>query len=192
MPQLWIVAGPNGAGKTTIADLWLASRIPVISPDNLAAIHGLSPMQAGKAAVQEQERLLSSGISFAVDTTFSGHRELDLMKRAAIAGFKVNLIFICVTSPALCQARIEERVSSGGHAVPAKDVARRFERSLANLTIAFDIAERVFLLDNTGEKHRLLLSIERGRVKHFAKSTPEWAKLAIPERFSRSRGPSLG
>jgi len=192
MPQLWIVAGPNGAGKTTIADLWLASRIPVISPDNLAATQGISPMQAGKAAIREQERLLSSGISFAVDTTFSGHRELDLMKRAKTAGFKINLIFICVTSPALCQARIEERVSNRGHDVPTRDVTRRFARSLANLTLAFDIAERVFLLDNTGEKIRLLLSIERGRVKHFSENTPEWAKLAIPERFTKLRGPSLG
>jgi predicted ABC-type ATPase len=118
-----------------------------------------------------------------VDTTFSGKRELDLIRRAKTTGFKINLIFICVTSPALCQARIEERVSSGGHDVPAKDVARRFERSLANLTIAFDIAERVFLLDNTGEKHRLLISIEHGRVKHLLKNIPDWAKVAIPERF---------
>lgn len=192
MPQLWIVAGPNGAGKTTIADLWLASRIPVVSPDNLAATQGISPIQAGKAAVLEQERLLSSGISFAVDTTFSGHREPDLMRRAKAAGFKVNLIFICVTSPALCQARIEERVSSGGHDVPARDVPRRFKRSLANLKVAFDIAERVFLLDNTGEKHRLLFSIERGRVKHLSNNIPDWAKQAIPERLIRSSGPSLG
>ncbi|EQD78397.1 hypothetical protein B1A_02276, partial [mine drainage metagenome] len=81
MPQLWIVAGPNGAGKTTIADLWLTSRIPVISPDNLAATHGISPMQAGRAAILEQERLLSSGVSFAVDTYFFRKPELDLMKR---------------------------------------------------------------------------------------------------------------
>jgi predicted ABC-type ATPase len=91
MPQLWIVAGPNGAGKTTIADLWLASRIPVISPDNLAATQGISPMQAGRAAVLEQERLLSSGISFAVDTTFSGHRELDLMRSNSHSGPRLYL-----------------------------------------------------------------------------------------------------
>lgn len=38
MPQLWIVAGPNGAGKTTIVDRWLAPRIPVVSPDAIAAL----------------------------------------------------------------------------------------------------------------------------------------------------------
>jgi predicted ABC-type ATPase len=127
MPQLWMIAGPNGAGKTTIADLWLASRMPVISPDNLAATQKISPIQAGRAAIREQKRLLSSRISFAVDTTFSGKRELDLIRRAISKGFKVNLIFVCVSGPDLCQARIEERVSSGGHDVPAKDVARRFE-----------------------------------------------------------------
>jgi len=183
MPQLWMIAGPNGAGKTTIADLWLASRMPVISPDNLAATQKISPIQAGRAAIREQKRLLYSRISFAVDTTFSGKRELDLIRRAKSKEFKVNLIFVCVSGPDLCQARIEERVSSGGHDVPAKDVARRFERSLANLAIAFDISERVFLLDNTGKKHRLLLSIEHGRVKHLSKNIPDWAKIAIPERF---------
>lgn len=183
MPQLWVVAGPNGAGKTTIAERWLASRIPVISPDTLAGIHGLSPLQAGKMAIREQEKLLSSRSSFAVDTTFSGNRELEMMRRAKAAGYKVNLIFICVSSPALCQARIEERISSGGHAVPAKDVARRFERSLANLKCAFDIAERIFVLDNTGESHRLILSVECGQLKHFSRNTPFWTKQAIPERF---------
>ncbi|MCL4460535.1 MAG: hypothetical protein M1297_02320 [Nitrospirae bacterium] len=96
MPQLWVVAGPNGAGKTTIAERWLASRIPVISPDTLAGIHGLSPLQAGKMAIREQEKLLSSRSSFAVDTTFSGNRELEMMRRAKAAGYKVNLIFIFV------------------------------------------------------------------------------------------------
>jgi len=160
----------------------------VISPDNLAAEQEISPLQAGKVAIREQERLLSAGESFAVDTTLSGKHQIDLMRRAKTAGFKVNLIFICVSSPALCQARIEERISSGGHAVPARDVARRFERSLANLKVAFDIAERVFVLDNTGESHRLLLSVERGQLKHFSRNAPDWAKQAIPERFIGSRG----
>ncbi|VAY89430.1 conserved hypothetical protein [mine drainage metagenome] len=186
MPQLWIVAGPNGAGKTTVADRWLAPRIPVISPDTIAMLHGNSPIQAGKAAILEQERLLAIGASFGLDTTFSGNRELTLMKRAVGCGYKVNFIFVCVESLALCQARILERIDSGGHAVPAEDVSRRYSRSLRNLASAFDLAERVFILDNTEEKRRLLLSVEHGRVKHFSSNLPQWAKDAIPDRFIHS------
>ena len=116
MPQLWIVAGPNGVGKTTVADRWLSPRIPVVSPDTIAELDGASPVQAGKSAVREQKRLLTEGASFGVDTTFSGNRERALMKRAADAGYKVNLVFVCVESLALCQARILERVESGGAA----------------------------------------------------------------------------
>ena len=192
MVQLWIVAGPNGAGKTTLADRWLAQRIPVVSPDAIAASHNLQPLQAGRLAVQEQERLLASHVSFALDTTFSGNRELALIKRAAKAGYKVNLIFVCVASVALCHARIHERVDNGGHAVPAADVARRFGRSLENLSAAFDLVDRIFVLDNTGEKRRLVLSVDHNRVKHLSRNLPHWAKDAIPARIIRSRNNDLG
>lgn len=192
MQQLWIIAGPNGAGKTTFADRWLAHRIPVVSPDTLALSGGLSPIQAGRAAILEQERLLASKASFALDTTFSGNRELALMKRATNAGYKVNLIFVCVRDVALCHGRIRERVESGGHHVPADDVLRRFARSLENLSVAFDSADRVFVLDNTKAKRRLLLSVEDGRVKHQSRNLPDWATGAIPEQIIRSRNSDLG
>ncbi|MFZ4537519.1 AAA family ATPase [Propionivibrio sp.] len=191
MPQLWIVAGPNGAGKTTIADRWLAPRIPVVSPDAIAALKQLSPIQAGKAAVTEQERLLAAGEDFGLDTTFSGNRELLLMQRAASAGYKISVVFVCVDTLALCQARIAERVESGGHAVPPQDVVRRYARSLSNLTRAFDLANRVFVLNNTGEKRRQLLSVENGRVKHLANNLPAWAREAIPDPLLRSRNSSF-
>lgn len=186
MPQLWIVAGPNGAGKTTIADRWLAPRIPVVSPDAIATLQNLSPIQAGKAAISEQERLLAAGDDFALDTTFSGNRELSLMQRATGSGYKISLVFVCVDTLALCQARIAERVESGGHAVPPQDVIRRYTRSLSNLSLAFDFADRVFVLNNTGEKRRLVLSVENGRLKHMAHNLPQWVREAIPDRLLRS------
>lgn len=94
MPQLWIVAGPNGAGKTTLADEYLAGIVPVVSPDSIAASQGLNPIQAGRAAILEQERLFAQRSSFAVDTTLSGKREIELMNRARNAGYKTNLIFM--------------------------------------------------------------------------------------------------
>jgi len=187
MPQFWIVAGPNGVGKTTFADRYLAPRIPVVSPDAIAARHGAGPIQAGRLAIIEQDRLLANGADFAIDTTFSGNRELSLMKKAAQAGYKVNLVFLCVESPSMCQARIIERVESGGHDVPPNDVARRYDRSLANLHMAIGLAERTFVLDNTGIKQRLLLSYEHGTIRHLSNNLPSWAKGAVPAELLRSR-----
>lgn len=114
------------------------------------------------------------------------------MKPAADAGHTVNLIFVGIQNLALCRAGIGERTESGGHAVPPKDVARRSGRSLANWPLACLRAERVFVLDNTGEKRQLLRCIERDRVKHLSGNLPQSAKEAIPPRFIRSRSHDLG
>ena len=79
-----------------------------------------------------------------------------------------------------------DRVADGQHSVPSKDVARRYGRSLSNLPAAFVLAERIFILDNTRKKLRLLLSVENNRVKHLSRNLPQWAKEAIPPRFIRS------
>lgn len=192
MQQLWIVGGPNGAGKTTLADYWLAPRIPVVSPDAIATARNVSPIQAGRAALLEQERLLKEGKSFALDTTFSGNRELALMKRASQAGYKVNLIFICVDAPGVCLSRILERVQIGGHDVPDEDALRRYGRSLSNLTSAFDLADRILVLDNSGERRRLVFSYEQGRVKHMSPNLPDWAKKAIPHDILQAYSKGLG
>ncbi|PWU11885.1 MAG: zeta toxin family protein [Verrucomicrobia bacterium] len=192
MPQLWVIAGPNGAGKTTIADRWFAARIPVISPDYFAAQYNLHPFQAGRRALQKQEQLLREGISFAVDTTLSGNRKLALMERAANAGYKVNLIFVCLKDAALCHTRITERTTRGGHTVPIEDVVRRYNRSLSNLNKAIDLAERFFVLDNTGKNRRLLFSMKRGRIKYLSNKLPEWARTWIPSNLlKQSRGLAL-
>ncbi len=189
MSQLWIIAGPNGAGKTTIADRWFATHIPVVSADSLAAQHLLSPVQAGRMAVCEQGRLFKAGLSFVIDTTLSGKRELMLLKRAAGMSYKTNLVFVCVKDIVVCKTRIAERIMRGGHNVPAEDVARRYRRSLAHLADALALADRSFILDNSGKKRRLLLSIERGRIKYLSNRLPDWANEWIPiHLLKQSRG----
>ncbi|MCG5261269.1 zeta toxin family protein [Cupriavidus gilardii] len=180
MPQLWVIGGPNGAGKTTVADRWFADRIPVVSPDSIAARRGVTAVQAGKLAIEEQEKHLAEQESFAVDTTFSGKRELALMRAAKAAGYKVNLVFIGVPEPDLCMARIVQRVADGGHWVPPDDVRRRHARSLANFAEGFAIADRTFVLDNAALRPRLILSWENGRIRQHSCRIPQWALSAFP------------
>ncbi|HDR9474388.1 TPA: zeta toxin family protein [Burkholderia multivorans] len=192
-PQLWVVAGPNGAGKTTLTSQHFAGRIPVVNPDEIA--NRIDPQHqgssatmvaAGRLAIAERQLLLSEGKSFAVETTLTGKGELHLMRQAADRGYKVNLFFVGLDDAQLSAGRVAQRVRSGGHPVPLDDIFRRFDRSLSHLSEALMLADRAFVLDNSGLRRQLLLSLEGGRVKHMTKQLPDWAKTAIPTGMQRA------
>lgn len=97
-PQLWVIAGPNGAGKSTLARHYLAGRIEIVNPDDIAqqiapdrrndpAVAG----RAGRIAIERRRALLAAGQSFAFETTLTGHSERAVMAEARDRGFKVNL-----------------------------------------------------------------------------------------------------
>lgn len=160
-------------------------RLPVINPDEIAKT--ISPQcpeewkaafQAGRQAVSLQQKHLSERRTFAVETTFSGNRELALMRDAKTAGYKVNLVFICTNTPRISIGRIANRVADGGHYVPGSDVMRRYQRSLANLPEGLTLADRAWLLDNSQPRMRLIASLEQGMVKSMTNALPRWVKLA--------------
>lgn len=173
-PVLWVVGGPNGAGKSTLADRHLGPRMPVVSPDTIAAVTGVTPLEAGKAAIREQERLLAAQAVFAVDTTFSGKREVDFVRRAKGAGYRVFLLFVGVEGPGDCVRRITERVASGGHDVPTADVVRRYGRCLLNLALVAPLVDRLYVFDNSRRARRLVLAGESGKPLQVAPDPPRW------------------
>jgi predicted ABC-type ATPase len=184
-PQLWVFAGPNGAGKSTIADRYVRGRIPVVNPDNIARSFGTSTgeagrtLRAGRIAVRERATLLVARRSFAIETTLTGHGELDVMRTARLAGFKVNLVYVGLRNVEYSLSRIEERVARGGHDVALADVLRRFDRSTANIPKAMALADRVILLDNSGKRLKLIHWREDGRMKYTAPAPPPWAATAL-------------
>lgn len=196
--QLWIIAGPNGSGKTTLTRRHLVGRLPVINPDEIAKT--LNPerpedwkvaFQAGRQAVALQQKHLSERRTFAVETTFSGNRELALMRDAKAAGYKVNLVFVCTNAPRISIGRIANRVADGGHYVPGSDVMRRYQRSLANLPEGLALADRAWLLDNSKARMRLVASLERGVVKSMSNSLPRWVRSAKLPALEQAQGLSL-
>lgn len=193
MPQIWIVAGPNGAGKSTLVNRFNRDRIAFINPDVLFAANPEAGLiGAGRRALELQKRFLDERRDFLIETTFSGKRELGLMRSAARAGFKVNLVFVAVESALLSQGRVAVRVAEGGHHVPWEDIRRRRERTLANLPIGLDIADRAVLFDNSGEKHRLLLVKDKGRLRRVARSIPAWLTPHLPKAWTRQLGRDRG
>ncbi|PAX08032.1 zeta toxin family protein [Sphingomonas lenta] len=185
-PQLWVVAGPNGAGKTTLVTHRVATRIPVVNPDAIAQelplIDGrLDERRAGTMAIELRDALLRAGESLAIETTLSGNSALRFMTAAKAAGYRTTLVFVGLRNAETSGRRVADRVRRGGHPVPVSAILRRYPDTLAKLPRAMDLAERAFVLDNSGERRRLLLVIEDERVRFLARDLPAWFRNALPD-----------
>lgn len=183
-----MIAGPNGSGKSSTVGARLGRYLPIVNPDDIArdATDG-NPVAAGRVALAERRALLSQGASFAIETTLSGAGVLRFMAAAREAGFRIMLIYIAVAAPELSRFRVLARARDGGHDVPERDVFRRYSASLENLGVALEVADRAWVLDNTGRARRLLLSRDRERLRFLSSNLPAWAVDSVPPRF-RSPG----
>jgi predicted ABC-type ATPase len=188
-PQLWLFAGPNGAGKSTLVDRFhVADRMTLVNPDTIA--RQIKPdhrddtatmLKAGRIAAMQRRALIEAGQSFAMETTLTGHSELRMMADAQAAGYKITLVYVGLADALTSLARVRERVARGGHDIPAPIILRRYAKSLVNLPTAIKFANRTFILDNTGARHRLLVTIDRGQIRHQSSRMPEWAMAAVAE-----------
>ncbi|GFN47178.1 zeta toxin family protein [Candidatus Regiella insecticola] len=191
-PQLWVIAGPNGAGKSTLVRQHFFGKLPIVNPDDIAKdlstdYSSNKTLEAGKIAVRQRSIFLAERRSFAIETTLTGRSEIRLMKAAGKAGFKVNLIFIGLDDVTLSAARVALRVRTGGHAVPAKDIFRRYDRCMANLPIAMNYAVRVWIIDNSDMRRRLLLARETNKIKHLVSSLPCWFSKVAEKEIAAAR-----
>lgn len=192
-PKLWVVAGPNGAGKTTLTRHHLTGHLPVVNPDDIAAEIDIVnrntahvQMRAGRLALLARNRLLDTGRSFAIETTLSGHSEIELMRRARQVSYKVILAFVGVDDVGLLMARVKSRIAEGGHAVSPEAIERRYQRSMDNLECALQIADRAWVFDNNRKRGRRTLLIREGdRLKYVSRSLPAWVLQAIPAVLRR-------
>lgn len=157
--KIVIIAGPNGAGKTTFAREFLpreANCPDFINADLIAA--GLSPLaperaafHAGRLMLQEIERRVSAGESFAFETTLSGHHYARLIPRWRALGYTVELIFLSLPSPELAVRRVRSRVAQGGHDVPEAVIRRPFDGGLRKFHHIYKtLVSSWTLCDNSG------------------------------------------
>lgn len=165
MPKCIIIAGPNGAGKTTFAREFLpkdARVIHFVNADLIAS--GLSPLKpdlaaraAGRLFLQQLDRLASTGTDFAFETTLSGLAYVHPIESWKAAGYKIEIIYLRLLSVRLALQRISGRVRQGGHSVPTRDVARRFERSWKNFVEIYrPLAHRYVVYDNSGDAPKIV------------------------------------
>jgi predicted ABC-type ATPase len=117
---------------------------------------------------------MNERLSFAIETTLASKKTLYTMREAKRYGFTVNLIYICLDTPEHSMLRVRTRVSRGGHDVEDQDIHRRYQRSLANLPEAIQIADRTIIYDNSEEERRRMLELEGGSIIWRALDEPHW------------------
>jgi predicted ABC-type ATPase len=167
-PVCIVIGGPNGAGKTTFAHEFLpkdARVIHFVNGDLIAS--GLSPLRpqlaalaAGRLVLRELNRLAKARADFAFESTLSGLGYLSRLSRWKTTGYRIEIVYLRLSSPQLALRRIAARVRQGGHSVPRADVFRRFNRSWANFEKLYRLlADAWSVYDNSGRTPRLL---ERG------------------------------
>lgn len=164
-PRCILIAGPNGAGKTTFAREFLLNDEGIVHFVNADLIAGgLSPLRpelaafaAGRLFLSELDRLARSKSNFSFETTLSGQAYLARLKHWKSCGYRIEIVYLRLSSPGIGLKRIAERVKQGGHDVPAEDVLRRFARGWDNFCRVYRaLADTWAVYDNSGELPRLL------------------------------------
>ncbi len=127
-----------------------------------------------------RKKLLAQNKKFSFETVFSHPSKLEIMRQAALKGYKVYLYFVCTESPEINKFRVKKvRVKEGGHDVPEDKIESRYFRSLELLFDAAQVSYQTFFFDNSGSEFNLFAHFKRVKGKKKwdivdESKVPEW------------------
>lgn len=103
------------------------------------------------------EKHLTSGNSFAFETTLSTRSYRALVKRAKELGFQVTCVFFWLQSENLAISRVQSRVKEGGHDIPEEVIRRRYHSGLKNFFELFlPLIDNWLFVDNSGDRYEII------------------------------------
>ncbi|MDE5855146.1 MAG: zeta toxin family protein, partial [Ruminococcus sp.] len=120
----------------------------IIDADMISVEPGVDRIKGGKIAVERIENCLEKGINFTQETTLSGVRTLKTIQKARELNYFIRLYYVGVSSSAESISRIKNRVSKGGHDIPAKDVERRYSKRFDDLAKILPYCDEAVFFDN--------------------------------------------
>jgi predicted ABC-type ATPase len=190
-PVLLVIAGPNGAGKTTVTvrlrkEKW-SDDVEYLNPDDIARDRfgdwnsPQASLEAARWTTARREELLAQNAGIAFETVFSAQDKLDFVVRAKTAGYFVRLFFVGTSDPRINASRVANRVIRGGHTVPIDKIVSRYGKSLANLGPAIEVADRVYIYDNSVENVDAALCARTvdGALRKIYGPLPAWVAAVV-------------
>ncbi len=193
MPNLYIIAGSNGAGKTTASYTILPEMLnckEFVNADSIAS--GLSPFNperaafaAGRIMLQRIYQLIPDKQDFAFETTLSTRSYVSLVKFARQTGYEITLLFLWLDSPELAKQRVAERVSKGGHNIPAHVIERRFYRGIQNLfALYMPVCDKWIVIDNRNISPEIIAS-GRKNEESTVKNIEIWNTILMQSKHEK-------
>ncbi len=195
-PIFHLLAGPNGAGKSTlyralVRDEIISADLPFINADlferdNLQHITDAAQRSEAARHWADSQRAdkLGSEESFVSETVFSHESKLALIEDAIAQDYVVALYVVALDDPQRLVARVQRRVSEGGHPVPPDRILARYPRTLDNLSKAVGLASVAYLYEGRELEEGgpyMVAMCQGAKVTVFVDRLPQWARTVLGE-----------
>jgi len=132
-------------------------------------------LKAANHAQTLREACLQARTRLAFETVLSAPDKLEFIQRTKLAGFFVRVFFVSSDNPTINAERVAIRVREGGHGVPIDKVISRYYRSIANCRQLLQLADHLYLYDNSiaDADPRLLCRFGDGKLqKQYGELSP--------------------
>ncbi|CAA9203034.1 MULTISPECIES: zeta toxin family protein [Flavobacterium] len=112
--------------------------------------------------------------SFVFESVFSHPSKIQELQESINKGYRIYLYFVCIDSPEVNVARVEDRVNKNGHDVDYTKVIQRYYRTLEYLHSILPLCYRAYLFDNSGSKQELIAELYNDEMEIKSETFPNW------------------
>ena len=176
MKTYTIVAGVNGCGKSSLTGV-LRTEINnlgrIIDVDKITATCGGNLFEGGKKAVVLIDECLEKEICFTQETTLSGRKTLDTVKRAIAKDYYIRLYYVGLDTMEESLLRIENRVKRGGHNINTETVINRFGKRFEDLLAVLPYCNEATFYDNDNG-FVTVAKYKNGDLQTIGQKSPKW------------------
>lgn len=176
MKTYTIVAGVNGCGKSSLTGV-LRTEIDnlgkIIDVDKITVSCNGNALQGGKKAVALIDDCLEKEICFTQETTLSGRKTLDTIKRAIAKDYYIRLYYVGLDTVDESLLRIANRVKKGGHNIETEAVNRRFGKRFEDLLAVLPYCNEATFYDNDNG-FVTVAKYKNGELQIIGQNPPQW------------------
>jgi predicted ABC-type ATPase len=198
-PTLLVISGPNGAGKSTyiqsmlpeeFTGIWSFNRDEIrVGFENQLISNGAPKIDRLKIAtvmmesklVSEMKKAISNEEHFVLETPLSDPYYWTYINLFEDAGYQVQLNYLCLDTIEHCKARVQQRVSEGGHAVSPETIKGVYNMNLEHMNGQLTEFARLEFYDGA-IMPTMLCAIDNNQVEYLVPEVfkKSWIKKGLP------------